>query len=79
MRTYDIAAIRTGARPVYANYQMDDKTGDGVVEIVWHFLDPVKWIRSKARLMFPMMYQTQRRGDGFSQSKNGKRKRTSLF
>ena len=30
LRTYDIAAIRTGARPVFAN-----RAGDGKVEIVW--------------------------------------------
>ena len=34
MRTYDIAAIRIGARPVYAS-----RTGEGQVEIVWQQLD----------------------------------------
>jgi len=33
LRTYDIAAIRTGARPVYAN-----RAGDGKVEITWQEL-----------------------------------------
>lgn len=33
LRTYDIAAIRTGARPVYAN-----RAGPGKVEIVWQQL-----------------------------------------
>lgn len=33
MRTYDIAAIRTGARPVYAN-----RAGRGTVEILWQQL-----------------------------------------
>ena len=34
LRTYDIAAIRIGARPVYAS-----RTGEGQVEIVWQQLD----------------------------------------
>lgn len=34
LRTYDIAAIRKGARPVYAS-----RTGEGQVEIVWQQLD----------------------------------------
>ena len=33
LRTYDIAAIRTGARPVYAN-----RAGDGKLEITWQEL-----------------------------------------
>ena len=33
LRTYDIAAIRTGARPVYAN-----RAGEGKVEVVWQQL-----------------------------------------
>jgi hypothetical protein len=33
LRTYDIAAIRTGARPVFAN-----RAGEGKVEIVWQEL-----------------------------------------
>jgi len=33
LRTYDIATIRSGARPVYAS-----RTGDGKVEIVWQEL-----------------------------------------
>ncbi|KAL3940958.1 MAG: hypothetical protein SGARI_000774, partial [Bacillariaceae sp.] len=33
MRTYDLAAIRTGARPVYAS-----RAGDGLVEITWQEL-----------------------------------------
>jgi len=36
LRTYDIAAIRRGARPVYAS-RTDD--GEGLVEIVWQQLD----------------------------------------
>jgi hypothetical protein len=35
-RTYDIAAIRTGARPVYATRPSD--AGDGTVEITWQEL-----------------------------------------
>ena len=34
LRTYDIAAIRVGERPVYAS-----RTGEGQVEIVWQQLD----------------------------------------
>jgi hypothetical protein len=34
LRTYDIAAIRVGARPVYAS-----RTGQGKVEVVWQQLD----------------------------------------
>lgn len=34
LRTYDIAAIRIGARPVYAS-----RSGEGQVEIVWQQLD----------------------------------------
>mmetsp|Transcript_57991 Transcript_57991/g.141711 ORF Transcript_57991/g.141711 Transcript_57991/m.141711 type:complete len:627 (-) Transcript_57991:151-2031(-) len=38
LRTYDLAAIRTGARPVYATRPSSSGDADGLVEITWQEL-----------------------------------------
>jgi hypothetical protein len=61
LRTYDIAAIRTGARPVYAN-----RAGPGRIEIVWQQLvnyDPVTVGRMYIQIADTGMKATRGPGD----------------